>query len=857
MNVVSIKGRASDSEARRFCGSGFLVGPCHVLTALHVWQEATRFGPEVWVGMLPDCEEPLAIEAVAPNPGGLDACVMRVGSWEAPEHVVFPALLEAYLPLTRQPVELRAVTPVMPRVTPVPLTVTAFDQATYEYEVAETVASGNSGGAVVHENVVIGLMTRRVENQPIARFLSLHVLAEWIRAVVDGRAVALAPDASLEPIRIPPSPEGRTGLSHRLGSIHLHVDGAQARTFIEGLVARHQEAGFDAELAWVVRATQGPQREEHLLRDFYQLHDPGELDFFSTTHFHSGDALPTQAQRRLLALEAHDILCDLHGQGEAAAGAVVELERVVGTVDAEGTALMAADLEMRGTNGSLETQPAMQLFIAFNKVDQKLAKYELHFSIDIRKTPDAPPRPPVALEDLRVIAQAAGVEQGGWFLFHDEHRWAYRSNAFVPSVSSMALRLRWQRLRRQLDDSPIAALRDAKLRLVAEEALAVWRAPLILRSGYRPVRELIAWEGNMPALREFWVLLPNFLGDQSDEMGQAMERNLVRGVRYTYFLSSHADAKRWLNFRDELTARGIRGAQRLMTAYVVAFSPDGPLANFAAFIANPQRETAEGYELTIDDSTNRVLYGMAMERARIEEVTQALSSSTGTDALTDWHLVQPTGPDMTVTAVCVKLIESPEEDEIDALIDGLDNHLAVLASHHRGSVAVYGTRSITAVFVGNRPELGLALGFARKVLEAADHGDIEGLRAPLRIGMAHGRARLTARASGRVWNGPALRACHHVLGQVAPRSGIFVAATDQGTLPIFDASVATLRPLADGIFELVRPNDPAPSAAAPMAAAADLALRAEAGEDDTIIESLGAGRRRASADAGAGALQDE
>lgn len=136
MNVVSIKGRAGDSDARRFCGSGLLVGPSHVLTALHVWQEATRYGQDVWVGMLPDCEEPLAIEAVVANPGGLDACVMRVGAWEAPEHVVFPTLLEAYLPLTRQPVELRAVTPVMPRVTPVPLTVTAFDQATFEYEVA-------------------------------------------------------------------------------------------------------------------------------------------------------------------------------------------------------------------------------------------------------------------------------------------------------------------------------------------------------------------------------------------------------------------------------------------------------------------------------------------------------------------------------------------------------------------------------------------------------------------------------------------------------------------------------------------------------------------------------------------------
>lgn len=826
MNVVSIKGRAADSETRRFCGSGFLVGPSHVLTALHVWREATRFGPKVWVGMLPDVEEPLEIESVVENPGGLDACVMRVGAWEAPSQVVFPTLLEAYRPLTRQAVELRAVTPVMPRVTPVPLTVTAFDQSTFEYEVAESVASGNSGGAVLHDNVVIGLMTRRVENQPIARFLSLHVLVKWIRAVVEGRPMP-PPLPELDQIEIPPSPEGRTGLCHRVGSIHLHVDGAQARTFIEGLVARHQEAGLDAELAWVVRAAQAPQREENAMRGVYSLHDPGALDFFSTTHFHSGDTLPNQAQRRQQALAAHDILCELHSQGGAAAGAVVELERVVGIVDVAGAPTMASELEMRGSNASLETQPAMQLFVAFDKVDQKLAKYELHFSVDIPKTPETAQRPPVALEDLRALALAAHVEQGGWFLFHDEHRWAYRSNAFVPTVSARALSLRWERFRRQLNDSGNDALRDASLRLVAEEALAVWRAPLTLRPGYRPVHDLIGWEAGIPGLREFWVVLPNFLGDQSDEMGQAMERNLQRGVRYTYFLSSHADAKRWLNFRGELTSRGVKGAQRLMTAFVVQFAPDGPLANFAAFIANPYQETAEGYELTVDDSTNRVLYGMTMEPGRIAEVTQALSSSTSTNALTYWRLVQPTGPKTTVTAVCVKLIDAPEEHELDGLIDDLDSHLAVLASQHGGAVAIYGARSITVVFVGNRAELGLALAFARKVLELAEHGDIESLDGPLRIGMAHGEAQQTARASGRVWNGPAVRACHHVLGKVGPRTGIFVAPMDPGGLPPFDPSTAQLLPLDNGVFELVRPSAeplPVPAVAAPLRTPVDDAL---------------------------------
>lgn len=806
MNVVSIKGKAPDSDVRRFCGSGFLVGPSHVLTARHVLREATLHSAKVWIDMLPDCGEPLEVGEAIVHPADLDACLLRVASWEAPSELVFPTLMDTYLPLARQAVELRAVTPVMPRVTAIPLTVALFDQATFEYEVAPQVSSGNSGGAVLHDNVVIGLMTRRVENQPIARFLSMHVLVDWIRSVLQGGTTTTESPEFLAPAGIPVSPEGSGGLCHRIGSIHLHVDGAQARMFIEGLVERHRRSLLDAELAWVVRAEKAPQSEEKLMRSVYSLHDPGELDFFSTTHLHPGPELPTQVQRRVMALETHDILCELHGLGDAVGGAVVELERVVGVVGVDGNVLMASELEMRGTCASLETQQAMQLFVPFNTLDQKpasLGKYELHFSIDVDKTPETSMRPPVALEDLRALAQTAGVEQGGWFLFHDERRWAYRSNAFVSSISKMALSLRWQRLRKQLSDSPNPALQVARLRLVAEEALAVWRAPLMLRDGYRTVSELISWERDIAGLRDFWVVLPNFLGDQSDEMRQTMQRNLVRGVRYTYFLSSHADAKRWLIFRDELVASGVRGAQRLMTAYVVAFACDGPLASIAAFIANPGRDTAQGYELTIDSSTNRVLHGVAMEPSRMVEVTAALSTSTGSNALTDWHLVQPTGPDVTVTAACVKLIARPDDDEVDALIDDLDNSLAVLASQHGGSVELYGSRSITVVFVGNRPALGLALAFVREVLKAARAGDVDGVQGPVRIGLAHGRARLAARASGRIWNGPAIRACHRVLEAAPLREGIFVAPQEPGQPPPFEPGTAQLETIDDDVFELI------------------------------------------------------
>lgn len=805
VNVVSIRGKSADgSDAQQYYGSGLLVGPSHVLTADHVWRSATRHGLAAWVGMLPDCEEPLEAEYVGRHPDRLDACLLRIKAWEAPRAIRFPALLDRYRTLDGQEVLMRAFTTTMPRVVEVPLTITTFDNTTLEYEVSPEVAKGHSGGVVLHDGVVVALVSRRVKDQPIARVLSLHALAGWIRQLVSGARDEAAPEPG--PARVDDtseSPIGIDGLSHRIGSIHLHVDGVQARIFVEDLVSRHKAGGRDAELAWVVGSVPGPQRGEMVMQDVYGLHDPEGLDFFSTTQLHAGPSLPTQAQRRALSLEVHDILCDLHDQGVA--GAVVELERVVGKVDHHGVAEMAAELEMRGTSATLETLPALQFFAPFNTPNPKpagLAKYELHFSLDLDKEPHAE-RPPVELEDLVALSAKAGVELGGWFLFHDERRWAYRSNAFVPSVSDMALRMRWERLRRALDESPRKALARGRLRLVAEEAMTVWRAPLQLqRAGLRSVRELISWERSVPALREFWVVLPNFLGDQHEEMWQTMERNLNGGVRYTYFLSSNADAKRWLTFRDKLAQRGVKGAQRLMTAYVVAFDAEGPLAGFAAFVANPGRAGAEGYELTIDGSTNRVLYGMAMQAPRIDEVVAALSNATRNSALTDWHLVQPTGPDVTLTAVCVKLVDRPADDELDALIDGLDNCLARLASQHGGSVELYGGRSITVVFVGNRTELGLAVQFVRRVLDETRGGTVDGLRCALRIGMAHGTARLTARASGRIWNGPAIRAAHRVLDLVAPRVGVFVAAVDGQPAPPFEPGSVELVKLEPGVLEM-------------------------------------------------------
>ena len=804
LNIVSLRSGTSAAESS-FVGSGFLVDAHHLLTAKHVWLAASNNAASVFIGALPDCDGALAAELVQMHPSR-DAAILRVIDWQTPDGVPAPTLAEAYEPLNGRGVELHAMTPTHGMVMVAPnYSISSYDNAFEEYEMTPEVARGNSGGAIVHADRVVGLISSRAENEPIARALAMHSLMAWMSSVIPGIAGAAPSRAGTStaddlPLPAMDSERGVAGLSHRLGSIHLHVDGARARDFVQDLVSRHQRAGQDAELAWVVDACAGPQRGE--LEPIYKLHNPGqqgmdELDYFSTTQLHAGPDLPTQAQRRAIAMDVHKTLCALDGLSDSAANVVIELERVVGVVDELGQVALADQLAMRGSSASLDAMAALRLFAPFNTRKVRppgTASYELHFSLDL---PRSGARPPVALEDLCEITRRAGVELGGWFLFRDDQRWAWRSNGFVPSVSEMALQSRWRRLRTQLDADGNAALHGARLRLLAEETLTVWRTPLLLAAdGLRTVSAMADWEQNIPDLQEFWVLLPNFLGDQNEDVRVAMLSNLNRGVHYVYFLRSNADARRWLDFRAEMLKEN-DAAQRLMTAYVVAFTAPGPWDQLAAFVANPRQANAEGFELRIDAATNQVLYGDTLQAARIAAIVDAHSRAMGGDAITAWQLVQDSQIDETIMAVCANLLHEPS-DELFARLDG---QLALIASQCGGSVEVYGNRSITLVFRGNRAVLGRAVQFMSRALDECL--PLMGGDEPivLRLGLVCGAARLTTRACGMLWAGPAVRSCRRLLDLAPQRSGAFAGADASGNLPPFDASVR-LAALDGGVHEI-------------------------------------------------------
>lgn len=802
LNIVSVRSVAANGGASRVCGSGVLIDAHHVLTAAHVWRDAIADGAVAQVSILPRYDGALPAQLVGAH-GTRDAALLRVIDWEAPDDVVPPTMAEEYVSINGQAVELQAVSPLTGQAMVASnYSVSSYDNQWQEFELTPEVAQGNSGGAVVYDGRFLGLVSSRAKNQPIARALALHSLLPWIRGLVstpgmdkiDTAPQVVAQDAG-EPCL--DSDRGIAGLSHRLGSIHLHVDGAQASEFVSALVDRHNNAGVPAELAWVVEAKSGPQRRD--LGSVYDLHNPGDqqgdaLDYFSTSQLYPGPDMPTAPDRRLLALSVLDTLCDIHALGESASGVVLELERVVGSVDEQGMVGLVAAPVMRGTNASLESQAALRLFAPFNtrKLNPPgLSAYELHFSLDLERRPDDT-RPPIALADLCELVRRAKVELGGWFLFRDPDRWAYRSNGFVPSVSAFALQTRWRNFRAQLDANPNERLRTARLRLLAEETLAVWRTPLLMvQDGLRTVNGLAEWEQNFPDLEEFWVLLPNFLGDQNDQVRVAMLANFNRRVRYVYFLRSNADARRWLDFRAEMQKEN-EWAERLMTAFVVSFNTGGPYDQLAAFFANPRSDAPEGYELRVDAATNRVLYGDSMEPAKIRSLVETHSRAIGSGDITYWYRVQGSGSDQTIVAVCANLLDEPDE----LLFERLDSQLALLASRHAGSVEVYGNRSITVVFEGNRQPLERAILFVRQALLECPKVADESAPFVMRMGIVSGQARLAARASGMMWTGAAIRGSRRLLDQAPRQPGAYVSDLSPPgtwTVPTAPAGAGVLR----------------------------------------------------------------
>lgn len=585
------------------------------------------------------------------------------------------------------------------------------------------------------------------------------------------------------------SDRGRVGVSHELGSIHLHVDGPQADSLHHKLLRTHNDEGFLSEYAWICGFVPGEQRRDW--PELYRFHTPGgeeqeELDFFSTTVLHHGPDLPTTIQWDKIKAATRDALVCLHDAEQAsgvARGVVVELERVAGVVDDAGRATVAAAAEV-GEEGRAQLLQGRQLLFKpdypSNGIVGEHSLYELHFSLDVPKAEQDEYRrePPVTLEQLNALSQRAGAAVGGWFIFQDARRWAYRSNGFEHSISADELAERWRRLKSELDRTP-AIPSGYRLRLLAEESLAVWKSPLnkVERKLFT-VPELARWERHVEPLHEFWVVTPQFLGDNNDEVREIMLYNMrERDVNYLYFLRSNADARRWLNFKRALADRLARDGEPAprMEAYVLEFDDDFWASNMA-FIAHAPPESgvpARAMLLRLDRRSKRIFAGTEMETGRVNALCQRIAGPLREAHLRRWEHVADrprSGSIATLSALFSTPLDDADADRFDIL-------LAETVSRNQGEIVDYQEDGVVVAFQSDRGNVVAALRCAADIVERLRTSPA--LPLPL-LGIDAGEARVVVRADGAVWKSPAVQGCR----QVARRH----AGGPAGTIHITEAA---------------------------------------------------------------------
>lgn len=250
-------------------------------------------------------------------------------------------------------------------------------------------------------------------------------------------------------------PYRSAGLPHGVfsttGNLHIHIDGGGDSTVVESLLKRLESIGAKGKINKILDNDSGPQRQQ--LPQVYASHTPGshgveQFEYFATVGARTRD-------------EAIRLLRVLLPEVARHAGLVVEVERVIGRVDADGRFRLA------------ELAPLER--IAANEVDMEPSPtltFEIHHAFDLPGDVTAPPLAKVGRE-----TQSRGLNVGGWFRFSKRGFIAYRSNAFSDGKGlSELVEREHAALQKYLLDSGFAI----KPRTVVEEVLGIWHAPEVI-----------------------------------------------------------------------------------------------------------------------------------------------------------------------------------------------------------------------------------------------------------------------------------------------------------------------------------------------------------------------------------------
>lgn len=204
--------------------------------------------------------------------------------------------------------------------------------------------------------------------------------------------------------------------------VHFHVDAKDVfalRDIAREIHVRDRSAQGRMKIYPIVALHLGPQAARwpvyRQMPNFHEI-EGSETEAFITGRLGDGD--PALVNSVLAAAARH--------------GAMVELEEYAGewTLGLDGVVVTDSRYDPlpldRRVHGAFERD-----------LCRDIPRLELHHGFDLPRQGDALPIP---LPELMAACAAAGLDNGGWFLFANERAWAYRSNEFSNDEVAVAER---------------------------------------------------------------------------------------------------------------------------------------------------------------------------------------------------------------------------------------------------------------------------------------------------------------------------------------------------------------------------------------------------------------------------------
>jgi tetratricopeptide (TPR) repeat protein len=180
--VVSIWRDSDRSDS--FLGSGCLLDRRHILTAQHLLAGSTT----VYIGLIAGAADRYRAHMLVSHDEH-DAAILKMEA-ETPLLVSSPVLLHEHRSLAGEPIHLLAISPLSKsRYESSNYSIGGYDEIHGEYELSPDNARGHSGGVVIWNGILVGLLFARAIDDPLCRAVAVHRLYPWIQKNIPAAAV--------------------------------------------------------------------------------------------------------------------------------------------------------------------------------------------------------------------------------------------------------------------------------------------------------------------------------------------------------------------------------------------------------------------------------------------------------------------------------------------------------------------------------------------------------------------------------------------------------------------------------------------------------------------------------------------